>query len=245
MKKRFLGLLLVTMMILVCAGCGAESLPTDQTETVEATPEESTPEPTIEATEIPEKTAEPTPEEVREEIETESETLETTPKETTEPESTETVPEKTTEPESAEIVPEETTETEKTETVEKPKAPSIPDNCYDLGDGVPRYYGVLYVNACGKHLTNEDSCIPSSGPFPYPMYTPIDNGDGTYTMYVAFNHGGWLDGNGVDFDTSQTDACFKGIPGYRMEFYGGDSWTSCVGGYDEGCIHKWIFYPCS
>ena len=232
MKKRFLGLLLVTMMILVCAGCGAESLPTDQTETVEATPEESTPEPTIEATEIPEKTAEPTPEEVLEEIETESETSETTPKPTTEPESTETVPEKTTEPEATETVPEETTET-------------VPDNCYDLGDGVPRYYGVLYVNTCGKHLTNEDSCIPSAGPFPYPMYTPIDNGDGTYTMYVAFNHGGWLDGNWVDFDTSQTDACFKGIPGYRMEFYGGDTWTSCVGGYDEGCIHKWIFYPCS
>ena len=230
MRKRLLGILLVAMILSVCVGCGAESISTNQTETAATTPEESTSEPTIEETVISEKTEEPTSEEVSEEIETESETSETTPEPTTEPESTE-------------IVPEETTEPEETETAEQPKTPSLPDNCYDLGDGVPRYYGVLYVNTCGKHLTNEDSCIPSAGPFPYPMYTPIDNGDGTYTMYVAFNHGGWLDGNGVDFDTSQTDECFKGIPGYRMEFYGGDTWTSCVGGYDEGCIHKWIFYP--
>lgn len=238
MRKPLLGFLLVAMISSACVGCGAESLSPDQTETATTAPEESTPEPEVEETVIPEKTEEPTPEEVREGIETESETLEVTPEPTIKPETT-------TEPEPTEIVPEETTEPEESGNVEQSKTPTIPDNCYDLGDGIPRYYGVLYVNTCGKHLTNEDSCIPSAGPFPYPMYTPIDNGDGTYTMYVAFNHGGWLDGNLVDFDTSQTDVCFKGIPGYRMEFYGGDTWTSCVGGYDEGCIHKWILYPCS
>ena len=232
MKKQLLGFLFVTMITFVCVGCGAEGLSTDQTDTVATTPEESTPEPEVEETVMPEKTEEPTPEEVSEEIETESEMSETTP-------------EPTTEPEPAEIAPEKTTEPEESDGVEQPKVPSIPDNCYDLGDGVPRYYGVLYVNTCGKHLTNEDSCIPSAGPFPYPMYTPIDNGDGTDTVYVTINHGGWLDGNGVDFDTSQTDAFTSNLHNCFMEYYGGSTWTSCVGGYDEGCIHKLILYPCN
>lgn len=124
---------------------------------------------------------------------------------------------------------------------EHPQPPT--NNTYDLGDGVDRLYGVLYVNTCGKNLTNEDSCSPSLGAFPYPLQTLIDNGDNTYTVYEVWNHGGWLDQQWVDFDTSGNDNVI--LPsGYISEMVGGSSWHSCVGGYDEGCIHKQLVREC-
>lgn len=112
---------------------------------------------------------------------------------------------------------------------------------YDLGDGVKRYYGVLYVNVCGNNLKGIPALTPSQGPCPYPLHTLLDNGDGTYTTYVVNDHGGWLDGNGLHFPTASYYHELT-MQGYTYEQVGGTSWTSCVGGYDEGCIHKWIVY---
>ena len=65
-----------------------------------------------------------------------------------------------------------------------------------------------------------------------------------YTAYVATNHVGWLDGNMVNFDTSKTDAFYSTyMSDYDIDYFGGSSWNACVGGYDEGCIHKLILYP--
>lgn len=110
MKKRFLGILLCVMLIIVCVGCGAENSTTEQTETSTATTtEENIPEQTEEATAAPEETVEQAPEVTEapiEEVATETEATEITPVPTIEPETAEK-PVPTAEPEpTAESVPE-------------------------------------------------------------------------------------------------------------------------------------------
>lgn len=103
-------------------------------------------------------------------------------------------------------------------------------------------YGVVYINVCGNNLTDGENPVASQGACPYELYTMTDNGDGTYTAYIATNHGYILDNQFYHFDVSATTAFTSELfsQGYTYSYAGGDSWSSCVGGYDEGCIHKII-----
>lgn len=105
-------------------------------------------------------------------------------------------------------------------------------------------YGVIYLNVCGHNLTGERILSRSQGHFPYPLGQLIDNGDGTYSVYIINDHGYFLDGQFYHFDTSATTNVWWDLEGqgYTVSYVGGSSWTSCVGGYDEGCIHKLIVY---
>lgn len=63
MKKKLLGLLLGAILIFVCAGCGAKSANSEQTEAAQTTTtEENSPKQPIEATATPVETESPTPE---------------------------------------------------------------------------------------------------------------------------------------------------------------------------------------
>lgn len=69
---------------------------------------------------------------------------------------------------------------------------------------------------------------PSLGKCPYPLNTKIDNGDGTYTVYLTCNHGGYLNGVRFDFDVSGADALE-----YELS---GATYVDALP-YDEGCVH--------
>lgn len=105
-------------------------------------------------------------------------------------------------------------------------------------------YGVIYLNVCGHNLTGERVLSRTQGPCPYPLGQLIDNGDGTYSVYIINDHGYFLDGKGSHFDTSATSNVWWDLErqGYTVAYAGGSSWHSCVGGYDEGCIHRLIVY---
>jgi len=89
MKKKLLGLLLGAILIFVCAGCGAKSANTEQTEAAQTTTtEENSPKQPIEATATPVETESPTPEKAEkpsEEIAPEAEVPEATSEPTAEP----------------------------------------------------------------------------------------------------------------------------------------------------------------
>ncbi len=103
MKRRLLGFLLGAILIFVCAGCGAKSTNTEQTEAAQTTTtEENSPKQSVEATATPVETESPTPEkaeEPSEEIAPEAEVPEATSEPTSEPEPVEeSAPEPTAEP---------------------------------------------------------------------------------------------------------------------------------------------------
>lgn len=100
----------------------------------------------------------------------------------------------------------------------------------------------LYLNVCGNNLLGIPALTKSLGAFTEPLYTLIDNGDGTSTLYMPNNHVGYMNGELINFDVSKSDELRAKLlsEGYRIEYAGGSSWHSCVGGYDEGCIHKYI-----
>lgn len=110
-------------------------------------------------------------------------------------------------------------------------------------DGLP--VEGLWVNVCGHNLTGEAVLSLSQGPFPLPLLTLIDNGDGTYTLYMPNNHAGVRDGQMIHFDVAKSDELYWQLllEGYHVDMVGGDDWcSSCVGGYDEGCIHQYLVY---
>ena len=123
-----------------------------------------------------------------------------------------------------------------------PTPADTPSDTYYLGTDTYKY-GVTYVNVCGHNLTGEEVLSPSQGKFPYPLNVLIDNEDGTYCIYTVSNHGGYKDAKYISFEPSDP---FQMVYGwswlYTIEMEGGSSWNSCVGGYDEGCIHKWNLY---
>lgn len=132
----------------------------------------------------------------------------------------------------------------KPEQQEANNTPPTSSKTYTLMNGRVLEYGVIYVNKCGNNLYNIENPTASEGKCPYPLYTMIDNGDGTYTAYVVGNHGGMLDNQYFDFDGSKAEAFLNEVvmQGYIFQYAGGDSWHACVGGYDEGCVHKIIIY---
>ncbi len=103
-------------------------------------------------------------------------------------------------------------------------------------------YGVMYLNVCGHNLTGERVLSRSQGSFPYPLGQLIDNGDGSYTVYIIGSHGYFLDGQFYIHDTSATENVWHSLEqqGYSVGYAGGSTWHACVGGYDEGCIKKLI-----
>ena len=114
-------------------------------------------------------------------------------------------------------------------------------NTYTL-DGMELEYGVMYLNVCGNNLTGKHALTRTKGPFPYPLGQMIDNGDGTYTVYIIGSHGYFIDGQFYIHDTSRTANVWYDLEaqGYEVSYAGGSSWHACVGGYDEGCIKKLI-----
>ena len=114
-------------------------------------------------------------------------------------------------------------------------------NTYTL-DGMELEYGVMYLNVCGNNLTGKHALTRTKGPCPYPLGQMIDNGDGTYTVYIIGSHGYFIDGQFYIHDTSPTGNVWRDLElqGYDVSYVGGSSWHACVGGYDEGCIKKLI-----
>ena len=244
MKKRLIGFLFGAMLISMCVGCGAKSTTSEQPETAtEITIEESTTEQT-EATSTPEENTKQAPEAT---VEPSEETTAGIEPETAVTEPTETTATEPTETPTSEPVPQDTYTDMSTTMYTQQTTANNPSSAgtYDLGDGVPRQYGVLYVNTCGLHLVmdfDEVDAIPSQGPFPYPLYTLIDNEDGSYIAYEVHNHMGFIDGNFINFSTERNDAFTESIysQGYYIDSPDRYAWESCVGGYDEGCIHRII-----
>lgn len=120
-----------------------------------------------------------------------------------------------------------------------PSEGSTSGNTYTL-DGMTLEYGVMYLNVCGHNLTGERALSRSQGPFPYQLGQLIDNGDGTYTVYIIESHGYFLDEQFYIHDTSSTSGVWHALEqqGYSVSYVGGSSWHACVGGYDQGCIKK-------
>ena len=114
-------------------------------------------------------------------------------------------------------------------------------NTYTL-DGMELEYGVMYLNVCGNNLTGKHALTRTKGPCPYPLGQLLDNGDGTYTVYIIGSHGYFIDGQFYIHDTSRTANVWYDLEaqGYEVNYAGGSTWHACVGGYDEGCIKKLI-----
>lgn len=131
------------------------------------------------------------------------------------------------------------------QTTETNQSSGVSENTYILeGTNYKLEYGVMYLNVCGHNLTGERVLSRSQGHFPYPIGQLIDNGDGTYSVYTLGSHGYFLDGQFYIHDTSATTNTWDNLKqqGYTVSYAGGSTWTSCVGGYDEGCIHKLLVY---
>ena len=129
------------------------------------------------------------------------------------------------------------------QTVQANEASSSSGNTYILeGTNYKLEYGVMYLNVCGHNLTGERVLSRSQGPFPHPLGQLIDNGDGTYTVYIIGSHGYFLDGQFYIHDTSATSNVWSSLEqqGYSVSYAGGDTWHACVGGYDQGCIKKLV-----